>query len=136
MLNKKLLNSVRRITLLTVGIFLSMLFAASFMGPGVKDYSYHLVNGYRYSDAGAGQTDIVRTGKGIVIDARVDEYFVDGHIIYVAQRPMIYEDISGKVISPISKLSDFCVYWKINTKTHEIKEIERISTKVRCNLSY
>lgn len=97
------------------------LVGGSFLGPGVSDYSVDLIGGYTYSDAGHYEKQILFSGKGVVIDSRVDNYVIAGHIIYVARRPReIYKE--NNVIS--SRLSNACEYWSIDTRNKSIQIID------------
>ena len=103
-------------------------FLAIFAGPGVKDFSVDLVNGYSYQDAGHLEKVIVYSGgkstSKIVVDARVDGYSVNEEMIYVARRPReIYQD---KGVTK-SRLSVSCEYWVINTIDSSVWQIEPIN---------
>jgi len=113
----KTLKTVLSISLL---IFIIFLIAASFIGPGVGDFSKPIINGYEYNFAGGDGIVIDYLGDDMphktIVDARVDEYRVDGDKLLVARRPReIYFDQDG---AAIGRLLPICEYWTIDTKKH------------------
>ncbi len=94
-------------------------------GPGNTDWDYPIAGGYYLADAGGDNKAIVLRGNaqisGIVIDARVDKYAVDGQKILVARRPWI-PFMDGKVQS--AQLSSDCEYWSIDIISHAVRKID------------
>jgi hypothetical protein len=93
-------------------------------GPGVTDTTYRIADEYFYSDAGGLEKMIIYRGteanRGIVIDARVDRYRVEGSRIVVARRPRLISEGGG--ISTTS-LSSTCEHWVIDMPTHQVAQI-------------
>lgn len=97
------------------------LVANQLIGPGIRDYSDSIINGYEYSDAGGYEKTIVYTGaerrKEIVIDAMVDQYRVVGSKLFVARRPREIFQTDGVTKS---RLLDKCEYWVIDIENHQV----------------
>lgn len=116
---------------IAVGLF------ASACGPGVADIAYRITDDYFYSDTGATEKMIVYRGnavpRGIVIDARVDEYRVDRHRIVVARRPRLVTAQRNQ--STTTSLSNTCEHWVIDTLTHQVTQVTDASldAKLPCN---
>jgi hypothetical protein len=121
-----------KIALLTVSAFLFLCFIGSFfLGPGVGDFSEPIINGYVYSDAGWYEKTIIYVYSGkereqkefpqeIIIDARVDEYRVEGDNLLVARRPReVYFEQDGVTNT---RLLPICEYWMIDTKKHTMQK--------------
>jgi len=91
------------------------------LGPGVGDFTTPIADGYEFSDAGGYEKTIIYTGvaspKQIVVDARVDEYRMDGNNLLIARRPREGFRV-GEVMH--SRLLESCEYWVIDVKTHRI----------------
>lgn len=104
--------------------------AGSFIGPGNKDQSIRLIGGYSYLDAGQYEKQIVFSAKPdkpprVVIDSRVDDYMIDGNMIYVTRSPRKIFKENGIVKT---RISSTCEYWAINTSTNNIERIGPIRT--------
>lgn len=94
--------------------------AVLMLGPGVSDYSTTLIGDYEYVDAG-GYEKMIFDDSNIVVDARVDDYFVDGTKIYVARRPrMVHEATNRGRSAARSSLSSDCEYIVIDTFDHSV----------------
>jgi hypothetical protein len=106
-------------------------------GPGVTDGEISISDGYALSDAGGNEKMIVyREGKklgNIVIDARVDDYFVDGKKIIVARRPA--ETVMRNGIADVKLLST-CEYSMIDTESRSVEKIADVSKwpSVQCDM--
>jgi hypothetical protein len=99
-----------------------------FLGPGVKDFSSPIINGYEYFDAGGNERLIAYGGKErsqqVIIDSRVDEYRIDGNQLLVARRP---REIFMEGATPNSRLLSVCEYWTIDTKTHQVTKASQVN---------
>ncbi|MFC7286540.1 hypothetical protein ACFQPC_00690 [Herminiimonas glaciei] len=118
-----------------VALFAALYFVAmQFLGPGIRDFSNPIINGYEYSDAGGYEKTIIYTGnerpRQIIIDSRVDEYRVDGNRLLVARRPVESHLAKDNALS--SRLLPLCEYWLINVKTHQVQRTAD-SGGLRCN---
>ena len=106
-------------------------------GPGVTDGEFSIANGYALSDAGGNEKMIVhREGNKlgeIIVDARVDNYVVDGRKIIIARRPA--ETMMRDGIAEVKLLST-CEYWVIDTDTHAVAQIADANKwpSVRCDM--
>lgn len=107
--------------------------AGQLLGPGVGDFEDPIINGYVYSYAGGYEKTIVYKGKErpnqIIIDARVDQYRVDGDKLFIAQRPVEIFKV-GDITK--SRLLNSCQYWIINVKTHYVEKTADVGG-LRCN---
>lgn len=94
-------------------------------GPGVVDAVTPIAGGYYFSDAGGMEKTILYRGeaaqRGIVIDARVDQYRIRGDEILVARRPRIVNQESGEPLT--TRLSDECEHWVIDTKKLRVARV-------------
>lgn len=105
-------------------------------GPGVTDVTYHILDGYAFSDAGGDQKTIVYQGAAggeqIVVDARVDMYMVEGNSIVIARRPLVIEKIGNTLTD---HLSSQCEYVVIDTVAHSVTRIENGAQwqKMKCD---
>lgn len=111
---------------IVLGVSALVYFISSmFLGPGVQDFSLKIVGGYSYEDTGGNEKHILYShGKGlpkIVIDSRVDDYKVDGEMIYVARRPVEYYR-EGDVLK--SRIINICEYWLINVSNNNIEKTD------------
>lgn len=111
---------------ITVAMLLLFVLVGNLIGPGVTDYSDPIINGYRFNDAGHFEKTIIykddRNASKIVVDARVDSYFVDGDTLVVARRPReIYQE--GGVTR--SRLSASCEFYLINTISHTLTSVDK-----------
>lgn len=101
--------------------------------PGFLERGTPVADGYELIDAGGYEQSIVYTGKhrqeGVVIDARVDEFKVDGDRLLVARRPRISKLAADGALD--SALQTSCEYWSIDLRTHKIEEVKE-STVVKC----
>ena len=111
-----------------VGALSLLLFAlaSNLLGPELSDYSESIINGYSYDDAGHFERTIIFTdGQGssrIVVDARVDDYVIDGDTLVVARRPReVYRE--GDVTK--SRLFISCEFLSINTVTHIVTAVAK-----------
>jgi hypothetical protein len=117
-------------------LLLSLLALAG-CGPGGTDGEFSISNGYALSDSGGNEKMIVyRKGNEhvkIVVDARVDNYVVDGQKIIAARRPA--ETVMRNGIADV-KLSPTCEYWMIDIETHAVEQITDASKwpSVRCDM--
>lgn len=105
---------------------LLVILASNLLGPGLSDYSETIVNGYSYDDAGHFEKTIVFTNSQgrskIVVDARVDDYVVDGDTLVVARRPReVYRE--GDVTK--SRLSISCEFLLVDTVTHTVTAVAK-----------
>lgn len=122
-------------SILVGGILFALLYlVGSFvLGPGVGDFTTSIADGYEYSDAGGYEKTIIYTGderpKQIVVDARVDEYRIEGGNLFVARRPREGFKV-GDVMH--SRLLGNCEYWMIDVKAHRINKISE-SHGLHCN---
>lgn len=103
------------------------LFLTNYLGPGVGDFSESILNNYFYNDSGHFEKTIVYLDKEgrpqIVIDARVDDYKLEGENLYVARRPReVYKE--ENVVK--SRLSSECEYVFVNTNTHVKNKVSKI----------
>lgn len=120
-----LLNKVIKPVLIVFAFFVFLyLLASQLLGPGVGDFSTSIANGYKYEYLGGNERVVVYQGEErsntIIIDSRVDDYFIENNNLLVARRPReIYKDHGITK----SRLSNNCEYWVINIKTHEVKQI-------------
>jgi len=109
-----------------VASLLLYLIAGSILGPGIRDYKKEILNDYEFSDAGGYEKMIIYSGKerrrGIVIDAQVDAYRVEGANILVAVTPRLIIEGDDKVLR--TRLADKCEYWQIDTVAHVVRPIE------------
>jgi len=109
-----------------VSLLLLYLLASGILGPGIRDYEEEILNDYKYSDAGGYEKMIVYDGKkrrrGIVIDAQVDAYRVEGTNILVAVTPRLIYKGDDNVVR--TRLADKCEYWQIDTVAHVVRQIE------------
>jgi hypothetical protein len=121
----RFLTKPLKIFLIALAFFaLLYLMAGQFLGPGLRDFSARVANGYEYDDAGGYEKSIIYRGSErkneIVIDARVEDHILEGENLFVARRPReIYRDNDGVLES---RLSPDCEYWKIDVKTHRIEK--------------
>jgi hypothetical protein len=101
---------------------------------GRGDADLPIANGYLFSDAGGYEKLITYRGdqhpRGIVIDARVDDYRVDGERLIVARTPRVtVPDENGNLDSKLVFFT--CEYWQIDLKTHRVTKIDA-PTGIRC----
>lgn len=114
-----------------VGVLFLLLIAlaSNFLGPGISDYSESIINGYSYNDAGHFERTIVYTdGQGsssIVVNARVDDYLVNGDELVVARRPREVYDEGGVTNS---RLSGNCEFLLVDTVKHTVIAIAKPSS--------
>lgn len=97
-------------------------------GPGSLDYESPILGGYSYVDNGGGESMIVLQRddgrREIVVDARVDEYYVDQSTIYVARRPRMIFVEKGV---PNSKISDKCEIYSIKVSEEVVESLESLA---------
>ena len=109
--------------------------ASLFFGPGVRDSSESIANGYEFVDSGGYEKVIVYKGmerpNEIVIDARVDAFRLEGNSVLVARRP---RNVVVKDQVATARLSGECEYWTIDTGTHSIVQTPD-SRGLRCDLT-
>lgn len=109
------------------------LLAGKFLGPGLGDAFFEIANGYMYFDAGGYEKSIDYKGNerqtGTVIDARVDDYRVDGDQLLVARRPRVIE--LGDDDALRSHLLLDCEYWVIELNTHAVRQVTHLK-HVQC----
>lgn len=117
-------------------LLLVFAFLVAACGPGATDTTYPIADDYFYSDGSGFEKMIVYRGKaatrGIVVDARVDKYRVEGRRIVVARRPRLISENGG--VSTTS-LSNTCEHWVIDTDTHQVSQIAVTSpdAQLPCN---
>lgn len=118
------------------GVILGLLFlaAGSLLGPGIRDEPFaEIVDGYGYFDAGGYEKMIIYDGEkrlaGVVIDARVDDFYVDGARLLVARRPRVTNLAKDDAVD--SRLLSECEFWVINTKFHTVKQVAQ-ANEVQC----
>lgn len=83
-------------------------------GPGAKDGSVHISQGYYFTHLGGDQNIIEFTEGGrskTVVKARVEDYLLRGNFIYVSRHPVEYHK-EGDVLK--STLIRSCEYWMID----------------------
>ena len=130
------MRSIRFLRFSVVTILASLLLyliTGGILGPGIRDYKEEILNDYEFSDAGGYEKMIIYNRKGrrqgIVIDAQVDAYRVEGSDILVAVTPRLIFEGDDKVLR--TRLADKCEYWKIDTVTHVVSQIETGRTDLR-----
>lgn len=122
------LGRVVKITIAALLIWMLLyIMATALLGPGIRDSSRPLLNGYIYNDAGHYEKTILRqidrNNSKIIIDARVDGYKIDGDNIYIARRPREVH-MEDRVVK--SRLSSRCEYWQIDTVEHSAFQVSRV----------
>lgn len=119
---------------LAAGIFLLLwLVSNQFLGPGLADGSFPLVNGYELLDNGGDGTSIVyidseNRSRGIVGE-RVDDYKISENILFVARRPRECYRAEDDALD--CNISPTCEYWVIDTTKHIVQRTDKVSS-VRC----
>lgn len=102
---------------LTVLIACFLLFGC---GPGAKDGSVHISDGYYFTHLGGNQ-NIIEFKDGdqykAVIKASVDQFLFDDGKIFVSRLPLTYYR-EGNVTK--QKMGNECEYWLIKIAEHEI----------------
>ncbi len=99
-------------------------------GPGSLDYESPILGGYIYVDNGGGESMIVLQrddgGREIVVDARVDEYYVNQSTIYVARRPRLVFVEKGV---PNSRIADKCEFYFIRVSEQVAERMESFAVQ-------
>lgn len=102
-----------------------LLLGGRFLGPGVGDGATSIAAGYVYDDAGGYEKAIVYRGPDrvhtVVVDARVDEYRIDGTTLLVARRPRVTKQANDDTVD--TSLLSVCEFWAIDLETHRVKKI-------------
>lgn len=135
MLSTDYKNSIGRIVFLLMITSGLLLLASQFLGPGLSDFTKHVLNEYKYGDNGGYEKFIgYRNEEGlrIVIDARVDEYRIDNDLLIVARKP---REIYTEAEITKSRLLKICQLWIINTNTHQITKQGEIEYAGSCRMS-
>ena len=101
-------------------ILLVLLCLSGCRGDGETD----LVNGYKIVFVSSENVFIVDKNK-VILDAKVENYRVEGNNILVAKRPIQFVDNDGLVLSkPV--YSYICEYWIIDTKKNTLLKTSNI----------
>jgi len=115
-----------KIFLIVAGVSATIyIIAINFLGSGIKDQEIKLINGYSYWDAGHHEKQILYVENDnppkVVIDSRVDNYFIKDDTIFIARRPReIFKD--DDIVK--TRISNKCEYWYIDTSRNIIKKVE------------
>lgn len=123
-----LLNRLFVFFVIVLVILVALYLASEIFGPGIKDGSSPIIDGYDLFDAGGYERLIVyreKNSKGkVIVDARVDDYKVESGNLYVARRPrLIEQDERNGTLN--SKLSEKCEYLIVNLDTNQVFESKK-----------
>ena len=126
-------KSVKLVTL-AAGICLFLwLVSSQFLGPGLADGSYPLLDGYELLDSGGDGVSVVyvdsENRSRDIVGERVDDYKISGNTLFVARRPRECHRAEDGALD--CKVSTICEYWMIDTKKHIVQRTDKASD-VRC----
>lgn len=109
---------MRKIYLLVSLLLISIVFNGCF-GPGVSDYSYDLVGGYKVTSSSAHEVKVVpQSSVGIpMIPAKVIEIAWDNTFILAKQQGLKKQSENSSYMIPDEKTIH---YWIINASQHKI----------------
>lgn len=119
---------------LAAGIFLLLwLVSSRFLGPGLADGAFPLVNGYELLDNGKDGTSVIyidsENRSREIIGERVDDYRISGNTLFVARRPRECHRAEDGALD--CDVSPICEYWMIDTTKHIVQRTDKASN-VRC----
>ena len=118
---------------IALAVFGAFLLASPFLRYIIEGIPNEISNEYYFVDAGHYERSIEYMGRarepGTVIDARVDDFKVDGDRVLVARRPRVTELGADDALR--SFLLPRCEYWVIDLNTHTVAQVEWLQ-EVRC----
>ena len=108
--------------LVIITSILAFIFIVGSRGVENSEIRIALINDYEFVDIGGYEKMILYVGedrkKGIVVDARVDNYLIQDDQLLVSRTPRVSVLEEDGITR--SRLTDECEYLRINTKTHVV----------------